>query len=132
MLVSDAGKKRLESTMSIPTNMNLLEESLWGLNVLTNGGNHCKTMYHLSFTLMCFATCITPFGGISFPLRRVSAMRWLQLVDSEVRAIELQLCKTTWVVLPFMHKNNAVLILPFTAKHEPKTAKCKEARGTHL
>ena len=33
-------------------------------------------------------------------------MRWLQLGDSDVRAIELQLCKTTWVVWPFLHKKN--------------------------
>ena len=43
----------------------------------------CKTAYQLSFTLMSFATCVAPFGGMSFPLRHISAMRWLQFVDSD-------------------------------------------------
>ena len=46
---------------------------------------------------MCFATFMASFGGISFPLRRTSALRRLQFVDSGFRGIELQLCRKHWV-----------------------------------
>ena len=31
--------------------------------------------------------------------------------------------------LTILHKNNAVLILPFTARHEPEMTNCRKARG---
>ena len=74
----------------------------------------------------------SPFGGIGLPLSRTSAMLWQQLIDSDVRTIELELCKKTLGFMQCMHKNNAVLILPFAAKHEPKTTKRRTARGKHV
>ena len=47
-------------------------------------------------------------------------MRWLQLADSYFCAVELQLCQ-------LLHKHNAVLIHPFTAKHEPEMTNCRKA-----
>ena len=90
MLVADTGKRRLESTKAIPgisVGEHANDPLAWsGLHVHTHtdGGNHCKTMYQLSFTPMCFATCIAPFGGIGFPWGRISATA-------------LQLCNNHWV-----------------------------------
>ena len=85
-LVADTDKKRLESHHVHPSNHDFARtvsvarehanDPLALLIVGTDGGNHCKTIYQLSPDLMCFATCIAACGSISFPLRRISALRW--------------------------------------------------------
>ena len=91
MLVANAGNI-WRATMSIPANMNLLGRWEHANDRLLHSGarrytNSAALCVSLHASLLCQVSAS----------RRISTVRWLQFVDSDFRATELQLCKKHWV-----------------------------------
>lgn len=129
------------ATMSITANMILMEESLWGApkrpvccivgtQRIDRWGQSLQDYIPTQlYSLMCFAGKHGSVWRYQLPLEKDFCHGCSMLIQ----IFEQFNCTyaTNIGFLAMYEKNNAVLILLFTSKHEPKTTKFRKAMGRY-